>query len=207
MVFFLFLCENTWGLSGANHGSQCSESDIQLCKHFTSCNMPICTDDFINNLFLLWCDSCTWCLEHTLPFMSLLPLLKCTTTTSLCLHPLFGLDKHSASNSECQCMTFFIHEGTKWHTLMSDTILSECPSAVICHTTTKCNRMLAERFNLPISASEVLGQHNKRGGITFGAVPVVMSHLAPRTMQQRKELQKSYHFLTSAMVYVNAFSV
>jgi len=33
-------------------------------------------------------------------------------------------------------------------TPMSDDILTNCPSAAICHTATKCNRILVERFNL-----------------------------------------------------------
>jgi len=34
------------------------------------------------------------------------------------------------------------------HTSMSDTTLSDCPSAVIWHTATKCNGILVGRFNL-----------------------------------------------------------
>ena len=33
-------------------------------------------------------------------------------------------------------------------TSMSDTIVSDCPSAIRCHMATKCNRILAGKFNL-----------------------------------------------------------
>ena len=36
---------------------------------------------------------------------------------------------------------FFIHSST------SDAILSDCPSAVICHTATECNGILGGRFS------------------------------------------------------------
>jgi len=39
----------------------------------------------------------------------LLPLLKHITHPSLCSHPLFGLQKHSASVGEYQQMQFFQH--------------------------------------------------------------------------------------------------
>ena len=75
-------------------------------------------------------------------------------TTSLCSHPLFGLNKHSPSIDECQWVQFF----SAWrssvthicfiHTSMSETILSDCPSAAICRTTAKCNRILVGSFNL-----------------------------------------------------------
>ena len=56
-------------------------------------------------------------------------------------------------------------------TSMSDTTLSHCPSAAICHTATKCNGILVRRFNLychiMTSASDTMGQHHKIGGVTF----------------------------------------
>ena len=59
---------------------------------------------------------------------------------------------------------------------MSATILSDCPSAAICHIAATCNGILVARFNLyccwcisPTSVSHVIGQQNKIEGITFGA--------------------------------------
>jgi len=34
------------------------------------------------------------------------------------------------------------------HALMSDTVLSDCPSAALCHTATTCNGILVGRFSL-----------------------------------------------------------
>lgn len=54
---------------------------------------------------------------------------------------------------------------------MSDTILSECPSAATYHTATKWNGTLLGRFNLychpSTSASDSIGQHHTTGSITF----------------------------------------
>jgi len=67
-------------------------------------------------------------------------------SASLCLHPLFGLHKISATTDKCQWVEFFPHGGIQWHT--SDTILSDCPSVAICHKATNCIRILVGRFNL-----------------------------------------------------------
>ena len=116
--------------------------------------------------------------EHVLSFTSLSPLLKCTNHSSLPSHSLFGLHQHSANVNECQWMPFFLHGGIQdfrryfTRTFMSDTILSNCSSAAICHIATKYNSMLAESSAStaipPTSISNVMGQHNKTEGITFG---------------------------------------
>ena len=90
--------------------------------------------------------------------LSLSSLLKClmvkTTAASLCSHPPTGLHKRSASINECHWVSFY----STWRnwisslcfilTPMSDTILSDCPSAAICHTATTFNRILVGKFNL-----------------------------------------------------------
>mgnify|MGYP001854630505 FL=1 len=63
-----------------------------------------------------------------------------------------GLHKRSASINEHQWVPFF----STWRNSvtdfcfmcisMSDTIVSDCPSTAICHTATKCNGILVERF-------------------------------------------------------------
>ena len=93
-------------------------------------------------------------------------------TTSLCSHPLFGLHKHSSSINECQWVPFF----SAWRNSvpplcficisMSDATVSECSSAAICHTTTTCNGILVERFNLYCHTIHLW--HNR--GITFRSV-------------------------------------
>ena len=76
------------------------------------------------------------------------------STGSLCSHPLFGLHKCSTSISECHLVPFFLYVGIRLHTSafihtsMSDDILSDCPSAAICRTATKCNGILVGRFHL-----------------------------------------------------------
>jgi len=59
---------------------------------------------------------------------------------------------------------------------MSDSIMSDCSSAAVCHMTTKCSGILAGRFNLYCyntnTCLDIVGEHNKIGGITFGAALV-----------------------------------
>ena len=64
-------------------------------------------------------------------------------------------------------------------TSVSDTIVSDCPSAAICHVAAKCKGMLGRRFHLYCHTtnihSDTVGQHNKIGGITFGSALVVFA--------------------------------
>jgi len=82
--------------------------------------------------------------------LSLLPLLKCTTH----LLTVLTATVLSPNVSECQWVPFFFtwrNSGTHLSfilTSMSDTIFSDCPSAAICCTATKCNGILVRRFNL-----------------------------------------------------------
>ena len=59
------------------------------------------------------------------------------------------------------------------HASMSDAILSDRPSAAMCGRATKYNGILVEGSTSttipPASTSDVMGQHNKIGGITFEA--------------------------------------
>jgi len=96
-------------------------------------------------------------------------------TISLC--SLFGVHKHFARINEYQWVQLFPHAGIRWrtfasYTFMSDTILSDCSSAAICHTATKCNGILVERFNLYCCPSGDKGQYSEIGGITFRAVVI-----------------------------------
>ena len=71
-----------------------------------------------------------------------------------------------------------------WHvcfirTSMSETILSDCPSAAICHTATNCNEVLAGRISLccrtTICASDIMDQHSKTGRNTFRTALAALS--------------------------------
>jgi hypothetical protein len=102
-------------------------------------------------------------------------------TASLCSHPLFSLRKLSASVVECQWVQFFSawrNSVTNLCTSMTYAILSDYSSAVICRMTTILIDYWREGSTStvipPISASNVMGQHNKIGCITFGAPLVIM---------------------------------
>ena len=101
-------------------------------------------------------------------------------TASLCSHPRFDLHKCSASIDECQWISLFFSAQRNSVTplcfictSMSDTILSDCPSAAICCIVTTCDRILAGRFSLCCYITNIclwlVGQRHKIGGITFGA--------------------------------------
>ena len=145
-VFFLFLCEYVWVPLGANfavfqhclHYFQCIETDIQFHTEFPGSNLLIRWADGDTLHFMVWylCMSirnvaCLSCHFHH--------CWNALTTTSLCLHPLIGLHKCSASTDEYQWVPIFLHRGIKFHscficTSMSDAILSDYPSATICHS-------------------------------------------------------------------------
>ena len=159
MVFFLFLCEHSWDPSATklaifqhcHHCFQHTEADIQLCTEFPGHNPLICTDELIKKLLVLWCNSCAWPFRTWLVFHVAVPLLKCTT--SLCSDPLFGLHKHSSRVDECRWVPFLstsrnsITHLCSAHTFMSDTIVSDCPSAAICHMAKKWNGIFVGRFS------------------------------------------------------------
>ena len=67
-------------------------------------------------------------------------------TTSLCWHPLFGPHKCSVSINEWQWRKSVLHLCFTCSSVL-DTILSNCPSVTICHTTTACKGILVGRFN------------------------------------------------------------
>jgi hypothetical protein len=60
---------------------------------------------------------------------------------------------------------------------MSDAILIDCSTVAICHTTTKLTVHWREDSTFtttsPTSASDVVGQQNKIGGIVYGTPYVV----------------------------------
>ena len=86
-----------------------------------------------------------------------------TPTSSLCSRPLFGLCKCSASVNECQWRNSLIRLCFIC-TSTSSAILSDCPSADICHTATKCNGLSVGTSTAipPTAASGIVGQHDMR---------------------------------------------
>ena len=97
---------------------------------------------------------------------------------SLCSHLLFGLHKCSASIDECQWVPFFLHEGMQWHNFAPSTLpcqTSFCQTTPLLPSVTEQQHGMgywwegsASTATSPTSASDVMGQHNKIRGITFG---------------------------------------
>ena len=109
-------------------------------------------------------------------------------TVPLCSQPLVGLQEPSASIHECQWVPFFFPQGgirslifASISTSMSDAILSECPSAAICHMAPNVGEGSTSAAIPPTSASDSVGQHNKIGGITFRAALIHVHDIHPQT--------------------------
>ena len=115
--------------------------------------------------------------ERDLSFTLLSLLLKCTTHTSPCSHPLFCLHQHSASTDECQWVPFFLHGGI--HTFASFALLCQMPlyqtAPLLPSVTWQQNAMgywqegSTSTASTTTSTSDIMDQHHKMVGITFGA--------------------------------------
>ena len=103
-------------------------------------------------------------------------------TTSLYSHPLFDLHKRSASVNGCQRVKFLPHEGIQWHTFASHTFPCQM---LLCQTAPLLLSVIGQQnvteywwegptstAVTPTSTSDIVGQHNKIGGITFGSALV-----------------------------------
>ena len=106
--------------------------------------------------------------------LSLLPLLICTTHTSLYSYPLFVLQKFSASVDECQWVPFPPAWGD------SETLLFHLHFHIRHCSVTQQQHVMGHWWEAststdipPTSASDGVGQQHLIGGITFEAVLVV----------------------------------
>jgi len=99
-------------------------------------------------------------LERGLSFMSLSPQLKCTTTPHCAhIHCLVSRSIQQVSVNISGCNSFCVEEFSSTPLLCRHTyvrsILSDCPSAAICHRATKCNGILVGRFRLYCRATKI----------------------------------------------------
>jgi len=98
-------------------------------------------------------------------------------TASQRSHPLLDHRKHSANVNECQLVPFFLHERIQFHTFVSYALpcqLLFCQTAPLLlsvtwqqNVTEYCWDDSTSTAGPPMSASDVVGQHNKEGSITF----------------------------------------
>jgi len=111
-------------------------------------------------------------LECGLSFTSLLPLLKCTTH---CLTVLTSTLWSLQTFSKCQCVPFFLHGGIWCCPFVSYALPCQTPfyqTAPLLPSVTQQQNVMeywregsASTAVPPTSASDVVGQHNKIGGI------------------------------------------
>ena len=100
-------------------------------------------------------------------------------TTSLCSYQVFGFHKCSASIDECQLVQLFLHGEIQFHPFASFTVPCQTP---FCQTASLLPSVAQQQSVMEYwwecldasvlptsSASDIVGQHNRKGGITFGA--------------------------------------
>ena len=95
-------------------------------------------------------------------------LLKCTA--SLCSQPMLGLHICSGSIDECQWVPFFLHRGIQFHPFASYGLPLLPPVTQHQNAMEYWWEGSTSTVVLPTSATDVVGQHIKIAGITFGAV-------------------------------------
>ena len=116
-------------------------------------------------------------------------------TTSLCSHSQFGFHKHSASVSECQWVPFFAPGVIQFHTFASCTLSCQTPfsqaASLLPSVPQQQNWMWYCREGSisptmpPTYSSDVMGQHSKIGGITFGTALKLPPTLLLRCMDPK----------------------
>ena len=84
--------------------------------------------------------------------LCLSPLLKCTSPCCVNIHSLVSTNFHQVSVNMSGCNFFSAWRNSITYLCsigspMSDAVLSVCSSSAICHTATKCNRILVGRFS------------------------------------------------------------
>jgi len=118
---------------------------------------------------------------------------------ALCSRALFGLHQHPASVSEYRWVHFFPHGGMQWHTFASSALPRQTPFSqtvpLLPSVTRQQNRMeywwegSAPTATPPTSTSDITGQQNKIGGITFGAAILLHCCEVCRVVQQTNLLE------------------
>ena len=135
-------------------------------------------DELIEMLFISCCDCCAGVSRMCLVFHIAVTTAETHHPLPHCahIHCLVSINMQQVSMNVSGCHFFSTRRDIMTSlcficTSISDIILSDCPSAAICHMATKRNGILVGRFNLycHTTASGVVGQQNKVGGITFGA--------------------------------------
>jgi len=103
--------------------------------------------------------------------------------TSWCSHSMFGLQKHSVSFDECQCVQFFSQGGIQFHAFASDGLLfqiSVCQTAPPLPSVTQQQNVMDYWWEClsctamqSTSISNAVGQHNIIESVTFRAVLIL----------------------------------
>jgi len=160
MVFILFLCEHSFvRFQCCHHHLQCTEDDTQLRAQFPGHNLLIREDELIEMIFILQCDSYAWLSRMWLVFYVTVTTAEMQHPPPHCAHSVWSLKTFSKHKQMSVGAISSVWRNSVTHvcfihTFMSDSILSDCPSAAICHTTT-WNGILVGRFNLYWSTTNI----------------------------------------------------
>jgi len=188
----MFLCEHSWDPPGASvsifqrchHHFQRIEADIQLRTQFASRNPPTRTDELIETLFISWCENCAWPSGKWLVFQVAVATAETCHPSPRCanIHCLVSVKVQLASMNVIGC-NFFPHGRIQLHTFASYALPCQTP---FCQTAPLLSSV-ARQQNLteywresststaisPTSTSDIVGQHNKIGCITFVATLIL----------------------------------
>ena len=143
-------------------------------------------------------------LERGLSLTLLMPLLKSLTVLFQCLIPIIiqQMPHWISMNEVLSTWRNSVPHLCFIHTSMSDAVVSDCSSAAICHTATKCNRTVVGSFNcialLPTLTFDIIGNHNKIGGITSRAT-LIRFHKIWQHLNYTASLLRQWFFLSGAI--------
>lgn len=187
LVFILFLCEYLWDQPDTNFAIfQCychcfQRTSIQPCMLVSGCNLPIHADEPSVMLFIF----VVWQLYMTIQNVVCLSRHCCycwnaTHAASLCSHRLFDLHKRSSMLMNVNGCLSFLHGRIQWHPFASFALSCQMPlyqTAPLLPAATWQQNVTEYRQEGSIaiasaSASDVMGQCNKVGDITFGVAPM-----------------------------------
>ena len=128
------------------------------------CNLPICVDDLIKELVILWCYNCAE------PYRMWLVLHVVVTTHHLTvLTSTYLIHKHSVSFDEYQWVQFCLHGRIQIHAVVSYAFpcqksFHQTASLLPLSHSNKTERNIGGKVQLLLNR-----QRNKIGSITFGA--------------------------------------
>ena len=174
---------------GCHHRFQRIEADIQLPTQFPSRNPSIHAGELIETFFISRCDNCAWPSGRWLVFHFTVATAETHHPPPHCanIHCFVSVNVQQASMNVIGYSFFSPHGGIQLHTSASNVLQCQTPFCLTAPLLSSVARQqnLTEYWRegspstaIPsTSASDVVDQHNKIGGITFGDALVLQYQL------------------------------